>query len=211
MRTVGQLLKDARLEKGFTLEQAERATKIRAKFLDALEKDSYRLLPAFPYAQGFIKGYSDFLGLKSTTMVALFRRQYTKRDKESKPIEEPLERTLWQMTPNKVIFASVLVLLIGLGVYIYLQYQALHAKPPLIVESPLDEVVVKEEVVPVYGITDRDATLLINNEPILIKEDGKFYEDVELTVGENTIAIEATSRVGEKSLIVRRVTRAPLN
>lgn len=48
MRTVGQLLKESRKEKGFTLDQVEKATKIRVKFLTCLETDDYQKLPGAP-------------------------------------------------------------------------------------------------------------------------------------------------------------------
>ncbi len=210
MRTVGQIFQDERFKKGFTLEQIEKATKIRAKFLTALEKENFNEMPALPYIQGFIRNYSEFLGLRSETMLALFRRQYMRREVEKKqPLEEPLTSSSWQMTPNKVVVGLVILLIVSLFSYFYHQYNLLHRPPPLLVENPKDEVVSKNETVAVFGKTDPDATLTINNEPILIKEDGKFYKDINLSIGNNTLVIEATSRIGEKTSITRRITRSP--
>lgn len=210
MRTVGQLLKDARLVKGFTLEQVEKATKIRYKFLTAIEADDFQKLPAFPYIQGFIKNYSDFVGLRSPTMLALFRRQYTLKERQKREhIEEPLTQSSWQITPNKVIFVLVVGLIIGFFSYFYAQYRALHAKPPLEVEHPSESGVVVEDTIAVYGQTDPDATITINQEAALVKEDGKFYKDVTLNPGENTLVIEAVSRRGIKTTLTRKVSRAP--
>ncbi|HCM37971.1 MAG: hypothetical protein UV61_C0006G0107 [Candidatus Gottesmanbacteria bacterium GW2011_GWB1_43_11] len=210
MRTVGQLLKEDRLKKGFTLEQVEKATKIRAKFITAIETDNYQKLPAAPYIQGFIKNYSEFLGLSSPTILALFRRQFIERKRQNQPqIEEPLTKSAWQLTPNKVIFVLVVILVLGLLGYFYNQYQALHRPPPLTLENPKADIVVHEEILPVFGRTDPDATVSINQEPILVKSDGRFYKDIPLTLGSNTLVIESTSRIGEKTTLIRRVTRAP--
>lgn len=208
MRTVGQLFKEERLKKGFTLEQVEKATKIRLKFLEAIEDDDYKKMPASPYIQGFVKNYSDFLGLKSHTILALFRRQFTLKERQRKErLEEPLTESRWRITPNKVMLVAVILLIIALFSYFYTQYHALHTPPPLTLESPKEEVVTKEETVAVFGSTDPDATVTINSEPILVKDDGKFYKDVSLTIGGNTLVVEATSRVGEKSMVTRRITR----
>ncbi len=210
MRTVGTLLKEERQKKGFTLEQVEKATKIRAKFLVAIENEDYKKLPSLPYVQGFIKNYSTFLGLRSTTILAIFRREYIQKEKQQQEqIEEPLSGRPWQITPTKVILVVLICSVLGLLAYFFLQYRALHAPPPLTIEGPQNDAVVQTEEIAVFGKTDPDATVTINNEPVLLKEKGKFYKDILVTLGVNTITIESTSRVGEKSHAIRTVTRVP--
>ncbi|RJR16293.1 hypothetical protein C4579_00450 [Candidatus Microgenomates bacterium] len=210
MRSTGTLLKEERLRKGFTLEQVEKSTKIRARYLEALEDDDFARLPALPYIQGFVRNYSTFLGLKSTTMLAIFRRQYTLKEKNKhEVIEEPIVVAGWQLTPNKVLAVLAVFIFLALFSYFYQQYRILHAPPPLTLEQPKEDGIVADEELPVFGTTDADSTLTINNEPVLVKEDGKFYKDVPLNIGNNTILIEATSRAGEKTTVVRLITRAP--
>lgn len=210
MRTTGMILREERLKKGFTLEQVEKATRIRSKYLEALEAGNYKKLPALPYVQGFLRNYSVFLGLRSTTILAIFRREYTQKERERvAQIEEPLANPGWQITTNKVL-AVVIVFIVGsLFIYFFNQYQALHAPPPLTLEQPREDIVTEEEEIPVFGNTDKDATLTINNEPLLVKENGKFYKDIPLSLGQNTLVIEAKSRVGKKTTIMRVVTRSP--
>ncbi len=210
MRTVGTILKEERVSKGFSLEQVEKATKIRLKYLVALEEEDYKKLPALPYVQGFIKNYSKFLGLRSTTMMAIFRREYIQKERARKAsLEEPLTESRWLLTPNKVIVGLVIILVFGLLWYFYAQFRALHAPPPLRLESPLPDSIVNKDEIAVFGATDVDATVTINTEAVLVKEDGKFYKDVPLASGSNTFTVVATSRIGEKTTIIRRVTRAP--
>lgn len=210
MRTVGMLLKEERLRLGFTLEQVEKATKIRVKFLKALENDEFKKMPALPYVQGFLKNYSTFLGLKSVIVLAMFRRQFIHSEKQKvENIEESLTNTQWQITPNKVVMTAVIFSVAVLFAYFYAQYQALHAPPPLSLEQPKTDTITKETAFSVFGNTDTDATITINNEPVLVKEGGRFYKDVALTVGENTLMVEATSRIGEKTTLTRRITRSP--
>lgn len=208
MKTVGQILKAERLKVGFTLEQVERATHIRSKFLLAIEADDYPRMLASPYTQGFIKNYSEFLGLRSHTLLALFRRQFLNKEGQNKePVEEPLIRSPWRITPNKVIAFLVIILIGSMFYYFYSQYRVLHLPPPLRLESPQEDQVVYDDKVPVYGDTDQDATLTINAVQVIVKEDGKFYKDIELNLGGNTLIIEARSRVGERTTLNRHVTR----
>src|ERR687894_1024136 len=60
---IGPVLERARKDKGLSLEEAERATKIRKRYLDGLERDDYSVLPDAVYARGFLKTYATFLGL----------------------------------------------------------------------------------------------------------------------------------------------------
>ena len=63
---IGRVLERARQEKGLSLDEAERATKIRKRYLEGLERDDYTVLPDAVYAQGFLKTYANFLGLDGT-------------------------------------------------------------------------------------------------------------------------------------------------
>jgi cytoskeleton protein RodZ len=60
---VGRVLEKTRKDKGLTLEEVERATKIRKRYLVGLEREDYRVLPDAVYARGFLKTYANYLGL----------------------------------------------------------------------------------------------------------------------------------------------------
>src|SRR4030042_3214746 len=63
MTTIGQTLRDARERLGLTLDEAERATRIRAHHLQALEDEAWDALPSPVQARGFLHNYAEFLGL----------------------------------------------------------------------------------------------------------------------------------------------------
>ena len=65
---VGRILERARKDRGLSLDEAERATKIRKRYLVGLEDDDYTVLPDAVYAQGFLKTYANFLGLDGTEL-----------------------------------------------------------------------------------------------------------------------------------------------
>lgn len=65
---VGRVLERARKDRGLSLEEAERATKIRKRYLEGLENDDYTVLPDAVYAQGFLKTYANFLGLDGDSL-----------------------------------------------------------------------------------------------------------------------------------------------
>jgi cytoskeletal protein RodZ len=212
MKTTGSILKEARESQGISLSEVEIATKIRVRFLEAIEKDDYSILPSLSYAKGFVKNYSEFLGLNSGTVLAFFRRQTTDVSKSSllpKGVSEPLNRSFFTLTPNRFL-AALVAGLVGLFlVYLGLQYQGLRRLPQLEIDSPANQVVVVENRVDVLGKTDPDATVTINGISVLVRSDGKFFDQVDLEPGVNVITIVATSRLGKTATVVREVGRNP--
>lgn len=66
VRTLGQKLREARESKGIALDEAARATRIRAIRLAEIEHDIYANCPSATYARGFAVIYGDFLGVDVT-------------------------------------------------------------------------------------------------------------------------------------------------
>ena len=65
MEEIAKTLKEARHRLGLTLEEAERSTRIRAHYLEALEKGELQSIPSQVQARCFLKNYSEYLGLDS--------------------------------------------------------------------------------------------------------------------------------------------------
>lgn len=63
MFEIGSTLREARTRQELELGDAERATRIRARYLGALEEERFEQLPAEAYAKAFLRTYADFLGL----------------------------------------------------------------------------------------------------------------------------------------------------
>jgi len=63
MENVGEILKNTRIEKGYTFEQIENYTKISKRYLEAMENEEWDILPGDVYLKGFLKTYCRYLGL----------------------------------------------------------------------------------------------------------------------------------------------------
>ncbi len=79
---VGEILRRTRVHYGQTLEQIETILRIRASQLGALEKGDISQLPGRVYAIGFVRSYSEYLGLDGDKMVHLFKEQSVGRQKK---------------------------------------------------------------------------------------------------------------------------------
>ena len=74
MSELGTWLIRAREARGLTIEDAERDTRISRRYLQALESEQFEVIPAPVYARGFLRSYSQYLGLDPAEMLALFPR-----------------------------------------------------------------------------------------------------------------------------------------
>jgi len=67
-------LKEARENKNISLEKASEDTRISLKFLKALEDEKYEIFPAEVYLKGFMRIYSEYLGLNSSEILEDYKK-----------------------------------------------------------------------------------------------------------------------------------------
>lgn len=85
MFEIGYSLRAARERQGIGLPEAELATKIRAKYIRALEDEDFDALPADTYARGFLRTYADYLGLDGEIYVDEYASRFHNADWEDEP------------------------------------------------------------------------------------------------------------------------------
>jgi cytoskeleton protein RodZ len=73
---IGNSLREARVRQQLELSEVELATKIRARYLRALEEEAFDALPAQTYVKGFLRTYADYLGLDGQLYVDEFNSRY---------------------------------------------------------------------------------------------------------------------------------------
>jgi hypothetical protein len=73
---IGNSLREARTRRGIEFAQAEQATKIRGKYLRALEEERFDLLPSETYVKGFLRAYAEYLGLDGQLYVDEFNSRF---------------------------------------------------------------------------------------------------------------------------------------
>jgi cytoskeleton protein RodZ len=117
---IGRVLKEARTRAGIDVRTVEDRTKIRVKYLRALEDEQWDVLPSPAYAKGFLRTYAQLLGLDGEALVDEFRRHVEPGDGEpSYPLgDQVLERRRRPGEPLGGGGPSGRGLLIGAGVVV---------------------------------------------------------------------------------------------
>ena len=86
MAEIGPTLRDARIRARIDMSEVETQTKIRAKYLRAIENEEWDLLPGPVYIKSFLRTYGDYLGLDSRMLVEEFKQRYERpHDQEMAP------------------------------------------------------------------------------------------------------------------------------
>ena len=76
MFDLGNSLREARARQGLDYSQVELATKIRAKYIRALEDEAFEILPSPTYVRGFLRSYAEYLGLDGELYVDEYNSRY---------------------------------------------------------------------------------------------------------------------------------------
>ena len=110
MGELGELLRSTREAKGVSLEQAEEATRIRRRYLEALEAEDFEQMPAEVYVRGFLRNYALYLGLDPEEMLAL--RGTPPGEAVAPSFREQLEEPLVSPSPLLLLSRVLGVLLV---------------------------------------------------------------------------------------------------
>jgi len=113
MFEIGSSLREARLRQTLDFPEIEQSTKIRGKYLRALEDEQFDLLPAQTYVKGFLRSYAEYLGLDGQLYVDEYNSRYIVGDEES-PLR-PRQSPRRPPGPPRVQSRVVLLTLLGIA------------------------------------------------------------------------------------------------
>jgi len=198
-RSLGETLLQARLQKKLTLEEVERATKIRKKHLTAFENNDFSQLPKGAFGRGLLQSYARFLGVDLSPFRSIFL------EKERLVNFYQTGSKLIHFNPRTVLWLSVVTIGLAVFGYIVFQISAFSAPPKLNIIQPALNTQVNSDKIIVEGQTDISAEVFINGQAVKTDVEGRFREQVHLAVGENTLKIVARGKTGKETVVERLV------
>ena len=109
MFEIGNSLREARLRQQLDFPEVEQATKIRARYLRALEDEQFDTLPAETYVKGFLRAYAEYLGLDGQLYVDEYNSRYVVGEDE--PVARPRRSSAGRV--ERHVDSRVVVLTLG--------------------------------------------------------------------------------------------------
>lgn len=129
MFEIGSTLRDARVRRDISLQQAEDETKIRVKYIQAMENEDFEIMPGGTYVKGFLRTYAEYLGLDYQLLLDEYNDRYgTGEHKEhiiqsAKPAKaeaapRPTRSPRSQKNRNYILVAALAVAIIAVLAYL---------------------------------------------------------------------------------------------
>ena len=204
MKTIGDYLKEARIRKKYSVEKLVRETKIKKDFIDAIEKEEWTKLPESTVVTGFVRSIANTLGLNPSQILAFLRRDYPPKNVAINPKPELKSKFSW--SPKLTFISAILAVLLIISAYLSFQYVNFVRPPVLYVNTPTEGETVKTRNLIISGKTSPQAVIKVNNQPVLVDEDGNFLDTIEIYEKTTEIEIKAVSRSGKETVIIRKIT-----
>jgi len=203
MKSIGKVLKEFRIKKKLSREKLAKLTKIKANFIECIEEEKWESLPDYPVVLGFVKNISKTLGINEKHIVALLRRDYPPKSLPINPKPEIEEKFRW--SPRLTFLVGVFVVTIFIVGYLIYQYLNFIKPPKLFLDTPKEGETISTPTLLVKGLTDPEAQILINNQPVTVSEDGNFEAEIEVSEETSEVVVVARSRYGKETVIRRKI------
>lgn len=145
MSELGETLRQARIKQGISLDELEEKTKIRKRYLEAIEEQNFDILPGNFYVRAFIKNYAEAINLNPDDILELYKNVIPARTPET-TIETISRRRPTRKQQNieriskwaaGILMVSFLLLIVFLIYYYF--YQTQDARDHTLDETPITE------------------------------------------------------------------------
>ena len=206
---LGDVLRAAREARGVDLARVERDTKIRARYLSALETGEYRDLPGAVYTKGFLRNYGAYLGLDPEYLIDLYRLESSSAFVERLTVPTPprpistRRGRAFVVTPGAVVAALLTVGVAIFIVYLVSEFVTFARTPELRITDPLGDVASYDSLTyTMRGVTEPNSTIRVDgaveNADATADEDGAFEIEITLVPGSNVITLVASDPVTKR-------------
>ncbi len=170
MSDLGALLRKAREQRGYTLEDIQEYTKIRKRYLEAIETGDYKVLPGSFYVRAFVKTYAETVGLDAEEVLRLYQKELPQPPSTETVMAEPRIKAGRRSVQHNDRWGKVAVsllmwafpILIVVVIYIYLSNnnndpgtKELNSNPPISTETstPSPSVAITPSETPSVSVT----------------------------------------------------------
>lgn len=186
---------------GTSLKTLSRETKIPIKYLKYIEEGRKELLPDILYTKNIIKKYLTYFNIDFEQYIKNLVLEKSANSQMKKAISKK------EMIVVPKIIKIIILSLTSLTFFIYLAYSIFQIfKPPTIqIYSPQNNIKVNSSVIEIKGKAEPESRMSINDQEVILKQDGSFSTEVNLQKGINLIKIIGIKRYSKENVLWRTV------
>ena len=194
VQTVGEILRNARIKQGKTVSDASKELCIRKAYVEAIEKMEVGNLPPMPYALGFVRSYSDYLGLNSDRIVSSYRKTVTGDNDDDAENISHIEPSVPKLRHLFLGVAGLVILVAAWSYWPQLSQFKVETLTETSVVVPEPEIIDEAQSAAEGSAPEEDVSVQEDNQEISVVETEPEPEE---TVVEENTAVEENTEVEE--------------
>ena len=200
--TLGQVFKRYREAERIKVEQIEKDTKISKRMILAIENDDYNNLPDDLYTTNLIRTYAKYLSLDYNKLLNLYKRA---KEKSASNKNLAAKKVKIYITPQRARNLVILLIVLILFIYLGLQINKIFQAPQLDILQPAKGLITTQNYIEIKGLTEKEATVFINEKEVFLDPQGNFSATLDLQKGLNIIKISAAKKYSKENVIYRQI------
>ena len=173
MNEIGKILKETRIEKGYTLDDLQQTTKIQKRYLEAIEDGNTDILPGRFYARAFVKQYADNVGLDGEELLEEHLNETAKEASEEfaenvtvPPSRSTQGRTSGPFNALQDNLPTILIILFVIAIFGVIYFAFRQADLSNGAEAPLINENTEQTTPPVTEDSNEEETATETEEPV---------------------------------------------
>lgn len=203
-----------RTEKNISLAKAAQKTGISQKYLAALETGEFNKLPAGVYVRKFLSEYALYLGLDVNEILAIYDEAAGRKESEKteKIFIQKTSKINYYFNFPKILKGFFIILTVFICVaYLGIYLRKIVLPPKLTLIKPIENLTTDKNIMEIAGTTEREAEVKINEETVLVDNNGNFSKEINLKNGLNVILVSAKKKYSKTNEISRKIYVEPEN
>jgi cytoskeletal protein RodZ len=208
--TISEQLRSKRQELGLKLEKVAKDTRINIKYLNALEKGRFDLLPSGLYGKNYLREYANYLRLDTASLLDLYGSEAigAVKVREGELFNTQVVKRHYFLSFPRIIRGLLIVVGVAVAsIYLIMRLKGIVSPPTLEIYAPYDNLTTSSSSVELVGRSEPESQLSVNGEQIISDSYGNFSKNVSLQKGINLITVSAQKKYGRSSVEIRRVLR----
>lgn len=196
IKTVGEVLKEHRENAGMSLRKASSLCQLNQSYLESLENNDYKSLPADVYTRNFLQKYALCLKLNPHTVIQKYNKEKDICQRAKRPDKQKKCQKYIQFFSHPLFLRALLfsIIIIGLLSYLGIKVYQITEPPDLMVFNLEKTLSITEKSLTITGQSEPETQVQINDRQIITDQGGGFSITLDLQKGLNIIKISARKK-----------------
>ncbi len=201
--SIAQLLRELLETHSMSAQSLAERTGVPVRFIESLVRGDFDQLPARPYIRGYLFKIADVFKIDPGILWGAYRKGVDIATSGADDRFPSNRFAIAKISPHKIVLILFVILL---AVFIGFRFNDILGKPTISVDIPK---LTDQEIITVRGNVSPGDRLILNNEVIYPRDDGKFEKNVQLEPGLNTLKFNINRHLGREATEIHQVFYQP--